>query len=521
MSRRGRLPSKNRLALRGLVVTAVVGVLCFFGFTKANPFADRYEIRAAFENANQLKPKSPVRIAGVTVGEVTEVEGLGEGRTGALVTMEIDEGGLPIKQDATFKVRPRIFLEGNFFVDVTPGSPSAPVLAEGDTIPVSQTAAPVGFFNLLETLQSDTREDLQITLQEYGRAINSEGGDGYRRSIEFQQPAFRDSAIVNDATLGVLEDDLSRYIAGATRFAEGLDRDPRQLKNLVTDFAKTADAFASEQANLALTIARLPSALRTGRSALGELNRAFPPLRRMVADLRPAVRSSGPNLDATLPFVRQMRGLVSEPELRGLVSDLRPLVPNLTELNRGGIPLQEEQRLLSSCQNNVINPWQNDTVPDENFESSGPVYQEGVKWLPGIAGESRSFDANGQYVRSLAKTANYAYPVDGGRFFLTDLPLLGVNPPRQAQSPLRPDVPCETQERPDLRTVNQPAPRGFRIDQNAPGAAERRTKARKAVMEWMRDQLVYSGLDDDLKLSDELLRPDEIDDVKRTLEGGR
>ena len=372
---------------------------------------------------------------------------------------------------------------------------------------------------MLETLQSDTREDLQVVLQEYGKAINSEGGDGYRRSIRFQRPAFRDSAVVNDATRGILEHDLSNYLAGAAKFAEGLDRNPQQLKDLVTNFAKTADAFAVEQANLSQAISQLPGTLRTGRSALGELNTALPPLRRLVGDLRPAVRSSGPNLDATLPFVRQMRGLVSKPELRGLVADLKPVVPNLVELNRGGVALQEEQRLLSSCQNLVVNPWQNDTVPDPNFKSSGPVFQDGVKWLPGIAGESRSFDANGQYVRSLAKTANYAYPVNGGKFFLTDAPLLGANPPKAAQPPLRPDVPCETQEGPDLRTQAQAPPQGFKIAQDAPGAAERRVKARAVAMEWMHDQLKLSGLDKSLTLVDEPLRSGEVDDVRRTVNG--
>ena len=37
------------------------------------------------------------------------------------VTMNITNQGLPIHDDATFAIRPRIFLEGNFFVDVSPG----------------------------------------------------------------------------------------------------------------------------------------------------------------------------------------------------------------------------------------------------------------------------------------------------------------------------------------------------------------------------------------------------------------
>ncbi len=32
--------------------------------------------------------------------------------------MSIQNQGLPIHDDATFAIRPRIFLEGNFFVDI-------------------------------------------------------------------------------------------------------------------------------------------------------------------------------------------------------------------------------------------------------------------------------------------------------------------------------------------------------------------------------------------------------------------
>ena len=60
----------------------------------------------------------------------------------AVVTMEIDDKGLPIHKDATLKIRPRIFLEGNFFVDMQPGTPGTPTLGDGDTMPIAQTSDP-------------------------------------------------------------------------------------------------------------------------------------------------------------------------------------------------------------------------------------------------------------------------------------------------------------------------------------------------------------------------------------------
>ncbi len=272
---RRRTASKAKNARYGLVALLIVAVAVFFGFTKSNPFANPYEIKAAFKNVNDLKPRSPVRIAGVNVGKVKSVEPM-DGGTGAIVTMEIRDEGLPIHADAQAKVRPRIFLEGNYFVDLRPGSPSEPTMKEGGTIPVQNTAAPVQFGQFLEMLQSDTRQDLRTVFREYGKAVDGRGGDGFNRSIKYWKPAFKNSALVNDALRGIEEHDLSNYLRGARRVAEGLDRDPRALKGLITNLANTAGAFADEQDNLSATIRELPTTLRTGRRALAALRERHP-----------------------------------------------------------------------------------------------------------------------------------------------------------------------------------------------------------------------------------------------------
>ena len=64
----------------GLIAIVLIAVGTFFGFTKANPFANPYELTAVFETANNLKPDSPVRIAGVEVGKVKKVEAVDRGR---------------------------------------------------------------------------------------------------------------------------------------------------------------------------------------------------------------------------------------------------------------------------------------------------------------------------------------------------------------------------------------------------------------------------------------------------------
>ena len=515
---RGRIGERGlKPFTAGLVALIVISVGCYFGFTKANPLANNFKMSAAFKDVNDLKKGSPVRIAGVRVGTVTEVEGvdeqseLGEKGAGAIVHMEIEDKGLPLHKDATARVRPRIFLEGNWFLDLTPGSPSAPTMEEGEVISVARTSSPVQFGDLLDTLQSDTRQDLQIVLDEYGRALSNGGAAALNRSIDYWKEAFRDSAIVNEATLGTEEHDLSNYLKGAQKFAAGLDRDPQALQNLLTDLATTADAFASEEANLTAAIHELPNTLKVGRSALGELNDAFPGMRRLAVALRPAVRSSGPALDAQLPLVKQLRGLVSRRELRGLVADLEDIVPDLVELNEGGVDVQKELRLLSSCSNNVITPWRNDKIQDAQFPASGPVYEEQVKFFPGIAAESRNFDANGQFVRSLANGVENAYPLGDGRFGITGLPIEGVNPPKASGvPPLNKDVPCETQLPPDLRTNPEAPPEAIKINHRSVPAEVVAAQRAKAV-EWLRREIKTRGLTD-LKLPAEVpvLKPDQI-----------
>ena len=111
-----------------------------------------------------------MRIAGVNVGKVTNVSGNG----GDLVdvTFSVDEDGLPIHADAEVEIRPRLFLEGNFFVDLKPGSPSAPELSDGDNIPVTQTSTAVQLDEVLAALQAPTRKGLQKTLTGFGTALN-------------------------------------------------------------------------------------------------------------------------------------------------------------------------------------------------------------------------------------------------------------------------------------------------------------------------------------------------------------
>jgi virulence factor Mce-like protein len=495
----------------GLLALAVIAIAVWFGFTKAIPFKDHFEVKGVFKTANDIKPGSLVRVAGVNVGKVTAVDHAGDGRQGAVVTMRIDKRGLPIHRDARLKIRPRIFLEGNFFVDVEPGTPSSPALGDGDVVPVNQTATPVQLDQILASLQSDTRDDLQSLLKEYSTALDGKGGEGFKNSIPYWKPAYRDGALVSDAMLGQAEHDLSEYEREAAIVAEALDRNPAALKGLISDLNATARGFAAENANLRAAVAELPRTLRAAHPALAALNDSFPSLRALARELRPGVRSSEPAIDASMPLVRQMRGLVGENELKGLVRDLGAATPSLTTLSERTVPLYREVRRASSCQNDVILPWTRDKVVDQALPTDQKVYEESVKPLTGLAGESRSGDANGQWFRVLTSGGTNLVTLRPGVFATTDLPFLGTNPPKpKERPPLVADVPCETQQAPDLRSQPGPPPEQRQIDTTSPAYQARYAKDKAAAIEWLRGQLKYQGLADEITVGTAEVTPAQI-----------
>jgi phospholipid/cholesterol/gamma-HCH transport system substrate-binding protein len=487
-----RLPSW----LLGLVLLAVVAVGSVLAFTKNLPWGDRYEVHAVFSSAQTIRTSSPVRIAGVNVGEVTAVELTGESvkdeagdlRPAVRVTMELDESALPLKEDAFLKVRPRLFIDGNYFVDLHPGSPGAPEVSDGHTFGLDQTAHSVQLDEVLTTLQSDVRSDLQTFLDQFGNAlIRHRGAAGLRELFRTSPPAYKFTAQVSESQLGTHRGDLRGVIRGLGRVFRGLGRNPAALSDLVTNLRRVSGAFAAEDAALGRAIERLPGFLAEGEPTFQELNEALPAVRAFAREALPGVRKSPEALRAGMPMLEQVRGLMSRSELRGLVARLRPTVPELSRLARANVGLFTEQRAFSSCFNEVIIPWSHSTVePPAGYplDVGGRVFETTGYSIAGSAGESRNGDAAGQHLRVLAGSGTnlVRFGEIAGRdqiFGLTPFPILGALPRinDSKKTVYRPEAPCERQQPPNLEAgigsppEQGPAPTSADLDDaSGPGA---------------------------------------------------
>ena len=473
---RGRRRERFTPVQAGAIVLALLVIGTYFAFAKELPFSKPdFELKAVFERTAAIGKRSPVRIAGVEVGKVSKVERAAEGSEAALVTMEIDKEALPIHEDAELKVRPRIFLEGNFFVDVRPGTPVAGELESGEVIPASQTAAPVQLERVLGTLRADTRTELQRFLRGYGDAIGGEpepgedadqdpatrgetAGEALNDTLEHSAESLRGSALVNDALRGLAPRDLSRLLAGQQRVSRALTSREQQLQDLITNFNVTMAALADEQDGLRGTVRGLRSLLERASPALDELNESFPPTRAFAREIIPGVRETAATIDAAFPWIAQTRRLLSPAELQGLVADLSPATRDLAITTDGTIDLLPQTDRFNRCLLDVVIPTGDVVIDDGPLTTGVSNYREFFQALVGLSGESQNFDGNGSYVR--LQPGGGAYRVQGGPgtqgplFGNATRPPLGTRPAFPGRRPpYRRDFACHRNTPPDLNSA--------------------------------------------------------------------
>jgi phospholipid/cholesterol/gamma-HCH transport system substrate-binding protein len=462
----------------GLIVIVITVIVVYFGFTKRIPGEHGFRLNAAFNTAVNIAPKSPVRIAGVDVGTVSSVKRVGN--TG-VVSMEISKTGLPIHADATLKIRARILLEGNWFVELQPGTPSAPTLSSGATIPVSQTSDPVQLDQVLDALTTDTRANLQTLLIEFGSTLTREptaaedaeqdpavhglnAAQALKKLYIDSPEALKNGAIVNQALGGVEERDLSKLIAGSAKLSAALNVHEQQLGELIGNFNTFLGSLAAQSSNLSATVAELPGALKHGARAFANFNAAAPTIRTFSLELAHGVEQTGPTIAAAFPWIEQIKALLGPEELGGFAKGLQAASPTLASLIVSSPPFFKQTDLFSKCLSNVFFPSGNAKLQDGSSTSGVEDYKEFWYAMSGLAGVGQSFDGNGPLNRFMISTGSQTLKsapatvvgVSSGADKLpvlahTSQPPLGTRPAFPAtEPPYKPLVSCYTQAVPNF-----------------------------------------------------------------------
>ncbi|HET7483209.1 MAG TPA: MCE family protein [Actinomycetota bacterium] len=163
----------------GAISIAAIAVATTFAFfiDKIPALKQAYNVSAEFKDAAGITADNQVRVAGIKVGTVKDVE-LQTDRV--LVTMEIDNG-TQIPRDAFAEIKLATLL-GTKFVDIE-AKGSGPYMEDGDSIPLARTSVPYEIYqasnqgtNVLEGLDGKALNEMLVELTKLTKVAQDEVG---------------------------------------------------------------------------------------------------------------------------------------------------------------------------------------------------------------------------------------------------------------------------------------------------------------------------------------------------------
>jgi ABC-type transporter Mla subunit MlaD len=458
----------------GLIAVVLLVIGMWLAFTKSLPFTSPgYEVQATFRNAVNIAIKSPVRIAGVNVGKVTEMEQKGNN---TVVTFTVDDEGRPVREDASAQIRPRLFLEGNWFIDLDPGTPQSKEMPDNGMIPVSNTATSVQVGDLLRTLQTPERANIQRLVESLGTGLNAKptaeqdltfepfvqglsGGEALNLAYREGEVAARGTAIVNEATLGTQPNDLGNLLRGLSRVTGAVNERGDDIQGFVTNFATFTGALAAESENLGLTIQKLGPTLVVAREALTSLNASLPALRGFAIASRPGLNELPRTIRITRPFLFQLQQLLTQQELGGLAQIIQRNAPAAASSAADTLALLPQLRNYGLCIADTISPTGDQIINDGAFSNGQKASRELFYAAVSVTGSTNGLDGNGAFARlqggggpvtvKMPDDAGVS-PTDSTLYGRLQSAPLGTTPLAPGTPPVVDDQLCSEQEIPDL-----------------------------------------------------------------------
>ena len=321
-------PSTARILTMVAFAGSCIGLLLFLwisfgGSTSLSPRG--YEISAEFDQAENLGSQADVRISGVNVGKVIGV-GL-DRRTGLTrAVMEIDPQFVPRPADTRAILRQKTLL-GETYVELSPGSPTGPKLADGATLPKGQIAPTVQLDQILSTFDPATRQAFETWMQQQGTALTGRGQDLNAALAELYPFATNVDSVLavlnrDSAATSTLLNDGGQVLAAVTR-------SPTALQQLVNNANTTFSATAAQAAALAATIKAFPPFLKATKTTIDRVARFSVTTKPLVDELRPAAVQLSPALESLA---------VLAPKLNSLLVNIGPL----TTASKAGVPAVDD-----------------------------------------------------------------------------------------------------------------------------------------------------------------------------------
>jgi virulence factor Mce-like protein len=322
----------------GAMFVAAVLIFLWIIYTKPTlPFLGPggSKLTAELSYGANIRPGyTPVRVHGVEVGQVTGVERAPSGR-GVRIEMRIEDGkGVVLHRDAGLSLRWRTLLGRNMYIDLDPGSPSAPRLGNA-FIPRSRTSDQVELDTALEPFDARGRKSARTIIAGFDGGFSDP--KALQRTVDAVAPTMAPLSRTLQAFRGTSPGtDLPSLVRTTSVTMDALARSEAALAGVIDHGQVALGATAARSADLSAILNTAPAALSETRATMSRLNGTLD----AVDPLATALIGGASRLDGaaarTQVALRAAVPLLAD--LRPTLRDLRPALADLSQAAADGTP---------------------------------------------------------------------------------------------------------------------------------------------------------------------------------------
>jgi phospholipid/cholesterol/gamma-HCH transport system substrate-binding protein len=382
---------------RELLAVVVAGLLIGVLAAAYGGGEDGYRVRAVFDNASFVIPGEDVKVAGVVVGRIDDVDLTPDNK--AAVVLQIDDPAFqPFRRDAHCQIRLQSLI-GEQYIECEPtraheeGGPLPRPLGQIASgpgagqylLPVENTTTPVNVDLVNDIYRLPHRERWRLIISELGAGLAG-NGEKLRAAVRRANPALRELDRVI-ATLAEQDRLLAKLVDESDAVLEPWAARRKETAGFIDHAGATATAAAERGDDIERNFERFPPFLRELRPTAdrfsafaAQMTPALENLQENAPAINEAIARLGPFTEAATPAVDTLGDFAGEG--RRIFPAIRPLVRDLRDLGR---PLRPASRDLAEMFG--------------SFDDAGGV-EEFMRFIFFYTNAVNGVDELGHYVRS-------------------------------------------------------------------------------------------------------------------------
>jgi phospholipid/cholesterol/gamma-HCH transport system substrate-binding protein len=295
-------------------------------------------------------------MAGVIVGQISGWEATDHGT--AILDLNID-GTKKVYQNARAILRPKNVLN-DMTVEINPGGPPAPLLAEDGLIPETQTDRPIQVDEILDNLDVKTQAAVTSLLVQSDAALvrapdQLPGGlRATQATLDSIRPVMR--------SLDTRRQKIATLVTSLARISQALGRNDVRVAQLIDSTQQTLSVLGDNDKDLRDSLDQLPGLNDSLRSAMDKVQPLTTQVNATVDNLGNASKELPKSLDrfedtvddldrtvkSAKPFVAEAKPVIAD--LRPFVDDAEPAFDDLVPVSRS---LTKDSQTLVTYMSNI------------------------------------------------------------------------------------------------------------------------------------------------------------------------